>query len=235
MTGVSKSYSDRGRERFALRDVSLQIEAGELVVVWGLRRAGRSTLMRVAAGIESPDSGAVRFEGRDLADHGESLLGAEIGYVQKRLRSGEWQTALDEAMVGVLAHGVGPTEARARASAALERVDAARWAGLQLGELDSAETVRVALARTLALRPRLLVIDDPVKGVELIDRDAILLLLRSLADEGTAVLASALDVTALSGADRALALGDGELRGDLGGKLAPVLPLRQAAQLRANG
>jgi ABC-type sugar transport system ATPase subunit len=87
----------------------------------------------------------------------------------------------------------------------------------------------------LALRPRLLVIDEPVKGVELVERDAILALLRGLADEGLGVLASAGETTALSGADRALALGGGELRGAAVPELAPVLSLRRGAAQRASG
>ena len=75
--------------------------------------------------------------------------------------------------------------------------------------------MRVALARALALEPSLLVIDEPTRGVDLLERDAILALLRSLADEGIAVLISTGEATALAGADRALSLADGELRGSL--------------------
>jgi ribose transport system ATP-binding protein len=95
--------------------------------------------------------------------------------------------------------------------------------------------MRVALARTLALRPRVLIVDEPTKGVDLLERDGILLLLRSLADEGIAVLASASESTALAGADRALALSDGRLRGTLSAELGTVLPLRRPAQRSASG
>ena len=68
---VAKRYRDGQLERVVLREVSLDLDGGELAVVWGLRRSGRSTLLRVAAGIEAPDEGVVRFDGRDLAVHGE--------------------------------------------------------------------------------------------------------------------------------------------------------------------
>jgi len=232
---VSKRYREGPRERVVLRDTTLELEAGELIVVWGLRRSGRSTLLRVAAGIERPDAGIVRFEGRDLAEHSEDVLGDGVGYCRKALRSSEGQGVLDQVLVGLLARGVSQSAARSRARNALERTGAERLATRALRELDSAEVMCVALARTLALQPRLLVVDEPTKGVELLERDGILALLRSLAAEGMAVLASASESTELAGADRALALSDGELRGALSPALAPIVPLRAAAERLASG
>jgi putative ABC transport system ATP-binding protein len=232
---VSKRHGEGAHERVVLRDASFELHGGELAVVWGLRGSGRSTLLRLAAGLEPADSGVVRFEGNDLADQGERLLGDGIGYCQKTLRFTEGQTALDYAMVGLLARWVSPGAARSRALGALERVGAASCAAMSQRELSSAEAVRVALARTLALQPRLVVIDEPVKGVELIDRDGILSLLRSLADQGIAVLASTGESTGLSEADRGLAVGDGELRVTAPGELAPVLALRPGGRRRARG
>ena len=235
LEGVHKRYTDESGERLVLRDVSLRADPGELVVVWGLRRSGRSTLLRVAAGIEPPDGGVVRFDGHDLAARGERLLGGGIGYCQKTLRFTDGQSALDHAMVGLLSRWVSPAAARSRALRALERTGAERCAEMTQRELSSAEAVRVALARTLALKPRLVMIDEPVKGVELIDRDPILSLLRSLADEGVAILASTGESTGLSEADRGLVLGDGELRGAPAARLTPVLPLRRGGERRASG
>jgi ABC-type sugar transport system ATPase subunit len=87
----------------------------------------------------------------------------------------------------------------------------------------------VALALGLASQPRLIVFDEPVIGVDLLGRDEILVLLRSLVDDGIAVLMSVGETPALAGADRALAIADGELRGAVAPKLAPVLPLRRVS------
>ncbi len=231
---VHKRYGAGWLERHLLRDVSLNLEAGELTVVWGMRGCGRSTLLRIASGIEAPDSGIVRFEGADLAIHGERLLGPRIGYCQHALRFTEGQSALEHAMVGLLARWVSPTAARMRAEVALERVGAGRCAAMRRHELSSAEAVRVALARTLALEPRLILIDEPVKGVELCDRDGILALLRSIADEGVAILASTGESTGLAEADHALTLGSGELHGAPAPELAPVLQLHPGGGLRAS-
>jgi ABC-type sugar transport system ATPase subunit len=228
MEGVGKLYRDGTRERVALRDVTLELQVGELAVVWGLRRSGRSTLLRIAAGIEAPDSGFVRFEGRDLAEHGEDLVGGRIGYCQMTFRAAAGGTVFEQVLGRLLGRGIAPAQARSRALRALERTGAERCAGLRPRELDSAEAVRVALARTLALAPRLVIVDEPLKGVELTERDGILLLLRSLADAGIAVFASTGESPGLTGADRGFTLGGGELHAGPTPELAPVLPLRRA-------
>lgn len=231
---VSLRYRHGAHERMVLDDVSLRLERGELVAIWGLRRSGRSTLLRVAAGIQPPDSGVVRFLGRDLAVSDGDELGGGIGYCRLAERGGEAQTVIDELTVGQLARGVPQASARELAFAALERVAASECAARDLHELDSCEAVRVALARALALEPSLLVVDEPTKGVDLLERDHILGLLRSLANENIAVLMCSGEATALAGVDRALSLSAGRLRGsaspeDPSQGLAEVLPLRREA------
>jgi ABC-type taurine transport system ATPase subunit len=223
---IGRRHRHSAHERTILRDVTLELDSGELVAVWGLRRCGRSTLLRVAAGIEPADSGHVRFAGRPLAGGGIAL-GGGIGYCARA--SLDAPSVLDELLLGQLGRGVRRALARARAYTALARVGAADCAPRALHELDGAEELRVALARALALEPSLLVIDDPVRGVDLLQRDSILSLLRSLADEGLAVLISTDEATALAGADRALSLSDGVLRGSRAPELAEVLPLRRQA------
>jgi ABC-type multidrug transport system ATPase subunit len=226
---VTRRYRSGAHQRVVLDDVSLTLDAGELLAVWGLRRSGRSTLLRVAAGIEPPDSGVVRFEGEDLARHRDAL-GSGIGYCRTSYGEGEAQGVLEELTAGQLARGVPQSAAHSRAFAALERTGATECAGRGLHELDGGESMRVSIARALTLGPSLLVIDEPTKGVDLLERDAILSLLRSLADDdGIALLVSAGEATALSGADRALSLSDGELRGSLRPELAAVVPLRRRA------
>lgn len=233
LSGVSKRSRDGQLERVVLRDLSLSLDAGELTVVWGMRGSGRSTLLRIAAGIQAPDAGTVCFEGRDLADHGEDALGAGIGYCQKTLTPGGSQSVLDLVMLSLLARGVSAQQARSRAREALERAGVAAAATAAISALDRAETVRVALARVLALAPRVLVIDDPIGGVDLLERDGILALLRRIADDGAAVLASTGESTGLSGADRTLTLSEGQLRGPAPAELAAVLPLRRTSVRRA--
>lgn len=218
----------KGRETLLLNDVSLELEAAELVAVWGKRRSGRTTLLRVAAGIERPDSGTVRFDGRDLGS--SSALGDGIGFCGTGFRGGEGLRVLEEMTGAQLARGVPQSEARTRALSALDRTGAPHCADRRLSELHGGDAMRTMLAAALATQPRLLVVDDAIAGVDLLERDAILMLLRSLADEGLGVLTSTDEGTGLSGADRALSLSEGRLRGSVAPKLAPVVPLRRVAR-----
>lgn len=227
---VSKRYGRGAREQVILSDVSFELCAGELAAIWGRRGSGRSTLLRLAAGLESPSSGVVRFDGHDLAGRRGQALGGGIGFCRPGLGGGDGNVVSEELVIGQLARGVSFKTARARAFAALERAGAQGCASCRAGDLDTGEAVRVAIARALTLQPRLLAIDEPTKGVDPIERDELLLLLRSLADEGLAILTCIGETTAFAGADRALSLSEGELRGRLApAELAPVIPLRAAA------
>lgn len=222
---VSKRYRRGGRERVALKDVWLQIDSGELVAVWGRRRSGRTTLLRVAGGLDRPDEGVVRFDGRDVRHDRDGMLGDQIGYIRMSFNAAHGERVVDHVALGLLARGVQLDRARARADAVLERAGAAACADLEPRELGSAEAARVSIARALIAQPRLLLVDEPTKGVDLSERDGVLELLRSIASDGVAVLMTVGEATELSGADRALSIADGELRGAAVPANARVVPL----------
>jgi ABC-type sugar transport system ATPase subunit len=225
LESISKRYRHGARDVEVLCDVSLEVHEREVVAVWGARKSGRSTLLRIGAGIEAPDCGQVRFRGRHL-HLGRGAVAGGIAYCEPTMRSLEGRVVLDELIAAQLAVGVRPSGARARASGALERTGACECAGRRPCELSSAEAVRVAMARALLLEPSLLIVDEPTTGVEAHERDRILELLRSLRQEGIAVLMSLDKGIGLFAADRALALGEGRLRGHVAPEVAEVLPLR---------
>jgi ABC-type multidrug transport system ATPase subunit len=230
LTGVSKRYG-RGRlERVALRHVSFELGAGELLAIWGRRNSGRSTLLRIAAGLEPPDEGVVSLRGRSLNARGGGDLREQIRYCRKTFRPTEGQLVIDRLITAQLTRGIHGPSARTRAHEALKRVNASHCATLKPSELDITETVLVGIARSLVHQPQLLVIDEPTLGVDVFARDRILSLLRSLADEGISVLMSVGETTCLAGADRGLSLASGELHGELQPpELAPVVQLHDTA------
>ncbi len=223
----------RGRiERVALRDIVLDVDAGELVGVRGIRRSGRSTLLRIACGVELPEEGTVSFEGQNLALCRDSVLGTRIGYCQTSFSSLEGELVVEHVAASLIAQYMSPRSARRRAEEMLDRVGAADCVERYPLELDGAEIIRVAIARALITEPALLVTDEPTSGVDLLQRDPVLGLLRSMANEGIAVLMCTGDASDLSGFDRAMSIDRGELRGaDKPEKPtdALVVPLRRPA------
>lgn len=232
LDGVGKSYS-RGT-RVALDDVSLTVHSGEMVVVWGERQSGRSTLLRIAAGVEPPDRGVVRFEDRDLAGRGKRL-GVGIGYCRRVFRANRGPTVLDQLTAGALGRRVPQPTALTHAWKALERVGAESCAELSARNLKIEETVRVSIARALTASPRLIVIDEPTIGVDRLERDGILELLRSLADEGIAILSSTSQGTGMLGAHRVLVLSKGKLHDEPESELATVTDLEDLSRHREAG
>ncbi len=227
---VSKRFRRGGRggfEQLALRDVELEVAAGEFVTVWGRRRSGRTTLLQVAAGIERPSAGTVRFRGVDLARR--SMLGRQdgIAYASTHFSRVIAETVLDHVAAPLLGAGTSASAAQAPAFKALQCVGALDCAQLDVDALDHEELIRVALARALATRPSLLVVDEPTQELRLADaRDRVLELLRGLARDGVAVLMTAGEAGDLAGADRALTIDHGELRGATHVAVGQVVELR---------
>lgn len=230
--GVTKRYRRGSREVVALDEVSLVVEGGELAVVLGTRRSGRSTLLRLAAGMERPDRGRVVLAGTDLACCRDAL-GRRIGYCHGSFSTMQGERVLDHVAAPLLAQGGSRRAARQAAQEALQRVGAAECAKMAPDELDGEERTRVAIARGLAPRPVLLVIDDPTASSGALQSDPLLRLLRSLASaDGPAVLMSTADAMSVSGADRIVMLDEGRLRPDEdsrppeeGARPAEVVPL----------
>ena len=225
---VSKRYRRGPRELVALRDVSMTVDGGELVGVLGTRKSGRSTLLRIAAGLELPDEGVARFEGQPLSQ-ARNVVGRQISYCQMTFSPMQGERVIDHVAAPLLAQGVSSPRARRVAEGGLTRAAVADCAGMHPEELSGAEHMRVAIARALAAAPKMLVIDDPTAGVGLTHGDGILRLLREVADAGVAVLMSTDDATCISGADRAFSLDDGELRNEVQAPRADVVPLRPHA------
>src|SRR5581483_11300763 len=93
------------RETVALDDVSLEVDAGEYVAVYGLRRSGRTTLLRAAAGILPLDEGEARFDGRSLRGAAARVLGVEVGWCSARFDPAHGGTVADHVAVAPLARG----------------------------------------------------------------------------------------------------------------------------------
>jgi putative ABC transport system ATP-binding protein len=215
---VCKCFPDSGREVTILDGVSFEVEAGVFVGLYGARRSGKSTLLRLAAGIEPPDTGTVRLDGRELnrMTSGERghLLRGELAF----MASGDWRPNLGESVVDHVATSLGSEgltvrDARRRALGALERVGVtATGAEEPAGWLSLAERTLVMLARAIVHEPRLLLVDEPAVMPNLGDRSRFYALLRELAGErNMALLVVSEEIGALQGAGVMMSISDGVL------------------------
>jgi putative ABC transport system ATP-binding protein len=225
---VTKRYVRGRRELVALHEVSLEVAAGEIVGVWGARFSGRTTLLRIAAGLEAPDAGRVLLGGLDVAEQNEGGVRRRVAYCHASFAPAHAELVVEHVAVPLLAVGTRIDRACTRAQAMLDRVGAGACAELRPDQLGKGELVRVVLARALLQQPELLLIDEPSSGVDLLERDDLLTTLRVLAkDEGVAVLLTAAEVGGLAGADRSLWLSSGELHGDALLQRAEVVPFHR--------
>jgi putative ABC transport system ATP-binding protein len=211
---VSVSFVRGERPLPVLVNVSLEVGAGEIVAVEGSRYSGKTTLLLMATGIESPDQGEVWFGGRELTGLTKAkrkrLLGREIKWAD---RDGPGTSLkVCDAIALPLMVGRSGRGARASAERILERVGIADRAEQMWEDLSSYETVLAGLALGIAGCPRLLVMDDLLDTIEDEQRPEFGDLLRSLVSEtGCGVLMSVPSLRAALVADRVASLRDGEL------------------------
>ena len=164
---------DPGSGNRVLDAVSLSIGAGEVVALLGPSGAGKSTLLRVIAGILVPDSGRVLVHGVDVTGLPAHRRG--VGMVFQDNQLFPHLSVLDNVAFGPKMAGARRSERTERASRWLRRVGLAGFEGRRVVDLSGGEAKRVALARTLAAEPAVLLLDEPLTGLdrELHDRLAI--------------------------------------------------------------
>lgn len=216
LQGVSKSYRRGARRLGVLTDASLELGRGEVGAVVGSRNEGKTTLLKIAAGIEQPDAGEVRLGDvslTELPDKERSrLLGTEIAWTNRE-GTGVRLEVLDYlALPLALGRRLGRREARVLATGALERVGAAGLAKRRWTELSDWERVLVGLARGIVCKPRLLVVDSVIDGLGMRrTREAGELLLALAGELECGVLMSSSDLEAALIADRVWSLERGRL------------------------
>jgi cell division transport system ATP-binding protein len=156
----------RGTFRLVLSDLSLTVVRGELIVLDGPSGSGKSTLLRLMAALELPTSGRITIAGQDVArlsERARAHLRRQIGIVAQDTLLFEDRSVLDNVSAPALIAGERRSDAIGRARAALQRVglDVGQFGALRCNQLAAFERRRVALARALANRPALLLIDEP--------------------------------------------------------------------------
>ena len=147
-----------------LRAVRLEVAAGEVVGLLGPSGSGKSTLLRVVAGIVAPDRGRVRLDGRDVTD--EATHRRDVGMVFQDDQLFPHRSTLENVAFGLKMAGVDRREREATAEVWLRRVGLDGFGPRRVTELSGGEAKRVALARTLAPAPGVVLLDEPLTGLD---------------------------------------------------------------------
>ena len=198
----------------ALRDVSLHVAPGELLVVTGRSGSGKSTLLNLIGGLDQPTSGRILIDGRELwrepraPRHRREL----VGFVFQQHHLLVNLTARANVEVALIGAGVNRRERRERALGLLEEVGLAKRAEHEPAALSGGERQRVAIARALANEPRLLLADEPTGAVDSQTSQRVLDLLAEVrARRGMTVIVVSYDPQVGERADRMVTVTDGVL------------------------
>jgi cell division transport system ATP-binding protein len=211
-SSVAKRYPG-GQD--ALRGVTLDIAAGEMVAVTGHSGAGKSTLLKLAAGIDRPTSGTVVVHGQNLGALGETALAVlrrRIGFVFQDHKLLNDRNCFENVALPLRIAGLGRDESGRRVRAALDKVGLlARERALPVA-LSGGEQQRLCIARAIVNRPMLLVADEPTGNLDADYARAIVDLFTSFHQLGVTVLLSTHDEASLAALDcRRVALSSGAL------------------------
>ena len=210
---LGKVFPMGGGPVHALRDISVQIAAGEYLTIRGPSGCGKSTLLHILGCVDTPSSGSLRFDGRDvsdLPDHARSDLRLRsIGFVFQRFFLLPMLTAAENVDVPQAEAGVSRADRRRRTAELLEYVGLGHRADHRPSQLSGGEAQRVAIARALANRPRLLLADEPTGELDRANGEHIAELLDRVQADGTTVVVVTHDAALAERAGRRLVMRDG--------------------------
>lgn len=200
----------------AMRGIDLNVERGEILAIMGPSGSGKSTLLHALAAIERPDDGTVFFKGAridSLSDAERTILRrTKFGFVFQFGQLVPELTALDNVMVPLMLGGVRKGEAVRRAKEWLVRVGLADRAELLPGQLSGGEAQRVAIARSLIIRPEILFADEPTGALDSFNSEQVMEMIVQLARaEGLTVVMVTHEPMIAAFADREIVVRDGRI------------------------
>ena len=218
-THISRSFRMSAGPVDAIRDLTLEIRAGDYVAVRGPSGCGKSTLLHMLGCVDQPTTGTLLFDGKDvsrLSDSERSLLRLrQIGFVFQRFFLLPMLTAAENVELPLSEAGTPARVRRERTGELLAYVGLSARAAHRPSQLSGGEMQRVAIARALANGPRLLLADEPTGELDEATGEQIASLLDRVNHDGTAVVVVTHDATLASRARRLLMMRDGRIEREI--------------------
>jgi glutamate transport system ATP-binding protein len=202
-------------ELHVLRDIDLEVSAGQVVVVLGPSGSGKSTLCRTINRLEPIDSGTIEVDGQQLPAEGKALAGlrADVGMVFQSFNLFAHKTILENVTLGpIKVRGKSKSEAEKRGRELLERVGIANQRDKYPAQLSGGQQQRAAIARALAMKPKVMLFDEPTSALDPEMVNEVLDVMTTLAKEGMTMLVVTHEMGfARRAANRVVFMSDGEI------------------------
>jgi putative ABC transport system ATP-binding protein len=216
LRAVTRTYRMGQVDVPALRGIDLEVAANEYVAIMGPSGSGKSTLMNILGCLDKPTSGEFELDGRDVAGLGDAQLSklrnAFVGFVFQTFNLLPRATALQNVEVPLIYAGVGRSERRERARAALDRVGLTERAQHRPNEMSGGQRQRVAIARALVNQPALILADEPTGNLDSDTGREIIDVLDGLHAEGHTILLVTHEAYIAEHARRQITLRDGRIQ-----------------------
>ncbi|MFO1201617.1 MAG: ABC transporter ATP-binding protein [Tabrizicola sp.] len=217
LQGIEKGYN-RGKpsEVIVLRGASITVAKGEVVALVAPSGAGKSTLLHIAGLLDTPDSGTVRLDGREMGGLSDKARTearrAEVGFIYQFHHLLPEFSALENVVIPQLANGVAKAAAEARAMELLGKVGVAARAGHRPAALSGGEQQRVAFCRALANAPKLLLADEPTGNLDPATSDQVFgVLMELVRSTGLSALIATHNLELAARMDRVVRLSAGQV------------------------
>jgi len=213
MKNIQKIYGTGSIQVEALKDINFEVETNEFVGLIGPSGSGKSTLMNIIGCLDVPTSGEYFFEGESIESFNHNQLAEirneKIGFIFQNFNLLPYATAFENVEIPMIFKGVKARARRARVMELLDRVGLAQRASHKPNELSGGEMQRVAIARSLANNPSLILADEPTGNLDTKSGDEILAVFESLWNEGHTLVVITHNPNISARAQRIIILKDG--------------------------
>lgn len=215
LKNISKKYRIESCETTVLKNISLTINAGEMVAIIGASGSGKSTLMNLIGLLDKADTGKYMLcdhNVAELCDDGLALLrNHSIGFVFQQFNLLPRFTALQNVALPLLYRNISSTQATQQAMASLERVNMGSFAAHRPTQLSGGQQQRVAIARALVGNPQVILADEPTGALDSVTRGEIMALFLTLHREGRTLILITHDEQIALQCSKRISITDGQL------------------------
>lgn len=217
INNLSKTYNYGKANAFqALKDVSLNIETGEMVAIIGKSGAGKSTLMHIIGCIDDFEDGTYILNGEDVShlrgSKAAEIRNTQIGIVLQDFALVEQYTVVENVMLPLyFSKGIRRKDKKKRAIEALRKVGIEELANKKVNKLSGGQKQRVAIARAIVNEPSIILADEPTGALDVITSGEIIKVLRELNDQGITIVIITHDMDVANSCERIITISDGKL------------------------